>query len=142
MSSGIELRAILNRDIEKIKRQMASRCYSSANQLRRAALDVLGHRRGGSRHRVPGTKKYYTASAPGEPPAARTGTFRNSWQPSAHCDGTYFISRIESNVNVNGYNLGFLLEHGTSRMAPRPHHKRIIEKALPGIRRIYSEPYL
>ncbi len=141
MSAAIEFRAILNKDINSIKRQMASRCHRSANALRNAALDVLKGSRGGKRHRVPGTRKYYNASAPGSPPAVRTGTFRNSWQPTAICDGTSFISRIETNVNVNGHNLGAILEYGTSKMAPRPHHDRIREKALPKIREIYSEPY-
>jgi len=141
MSAAIEFRAILNKDIESIKQQMTSRCYRSANALRNAALDVLKGSRSGKSHRVPGTRKYYTASKPGSPPAVRTGTFRNSWQPSAICDGVSFISRIESNVNVNGYNLGALLEYGTSKMAARPHHDRIREKALPKIMEIYSEPY-
>ncbi len=141
MSAAIEFRAILNKDINSIKRQMQSRCYRSANALRNAALDVLKGSRGGNKHRVPGTRRYYNASKSGEPPAVRTGTFRNSWQPTAICDGVSFISRIETNVNVNGHNLGAILEYGTSKMAPRPHHDKIREKALPKIREIYSEPY-
>ncbi len=138
----ISLRAILDRDIAKIKRQMASRCHRGANELRNAAVKVLGQQGSGRQYYVPGTSTLYTASAPGQPPAARTGTFKNSWQSSTQCDGVSFISRIESNVNVNGYNLGELLENGTSRMAPRPHHEKIKELALPKIVSIYSEPYL
>ncbi len=141
MSADISLRAILDRNIEHIKRQMPSRCYRGAHKLRNAAVKILGQQGGGRRYYVPGTSRLYTASAPGEPPAARTGTFKNSWQPKVICDGASFISRIESNVNVNGHNLGELLENGTSRMAPRPHHDRIKQQALPEIVRIYSEPY-
>jgi len=142
MSAAIELRAILNKDIESIKKQMARRCCRAANELRNASVRVLGGSRGGKRHRVPGTDAYYTASSPGEPPAARTGTFMKSWQPSAHISGNSFISRIESNVNVNGHNLGAILEYGTSKMAARPHHEKIQQMALPKIIKIYEEPYL
>ncbi len=138
----ISLRAILDRDIEKIKRQMASRCHRGANALRNAAVEVLGQQGSGRQYHVPGTSTLYTASAPGQPPAACSGTFRRSWQPTMQISGNSFISRIESNVNVNGYNLGELLENGTSRMAPRPHHEKIKQQALPKIVSIYSEPYL
>lgn len=126
-----------------IRQQMASRTYRAANELRNAALDVLKGQRGGRRYRVPHTKEYYTASAPGEPPAARIGTFRNSWQPSMEYSGNVFIGKVESTARTdNGrYILGELLENGTSKMAPRPHHDKIKEKAEPKIVRIYSEPY-
>ncbi len=142
MSASIDLQAILNRDIEKMKRQLARRCVLAANELRNASVHVLGGSRGGRSYRVPGTGQYYTASSPGEPPAARTGTFMKSWQPSAHISGNSFISRIESNVNVNGHNLGAILEYGTSKMAPRPHHEKIQQMALPKIIKIYQKPYL
>jgi len=126
-----------------IRQQMAFRTYRAANELRNAALDVLRGQRGGRRYRVPHTKRYYIASAPGQPPAVRTGTFRNSWQPSMEYSGSTFLGKIESDARTdNGrYVLGELLENGTSRMAPRPHHDRIKEKAEPKIVRIYSEPY-
>lgn len=129
--------------VDKIKSQMESRAYRGANELRNASLLVLRGQGGGRRYRVPGTKSYYTASAPGSPPAVRTGAFRLSWQPSAHVMFGSYISRVESDLRTdNGrYNLGELLENGTSKMAPRPHHDRITEKALPEIMRIYDEPY-
>ena len=37
--------------------------------------------------------------------------------------------------------LGEILEEGTSRMAPRPHHEKILKHAEPKIVRIYSAPY-
>ena len=129
--------------VDQIKHQMESRSYRAANELRNAALDVLRGQRSGKRYRVPGTKRHYTASAPGEPPAVRTGAFRLSWQPSAHVVFGSYISRIESSQRTdNGqHTLGEILEKGTGRMAPRPHHDRILEKAEPNVVKIYSEPY-
>lgn len=34
-----------------------------------------------------------------------------------------------------------LLENGTSRMAPRPYQDKIMDEALPPVKRIYEEPY-
>lgn len=137
---------------EKIKQQMEGRAYRAANELRNSALIVLRGQRSGRRYKVPGTHRrqrdkvsgkmrrgrYYTASAPGEPPANRTGTFRNSWQPTARVVFGSYISRIESDVPYAEF-----LEDGTpgGKMAPRPHHDKILEHAEPKIVRIYEEPY-
>lgn len=128
---------------EKIQHQMESRAVRASYELYNASQLVLRGQRHGRRYRVPGTKRYYTASAPGEPPAVRTGAFRMSWQPkSQRVFGTYF-SRIESDYRVGGgrYNLGDLLEDGTKRMAPRPYSDKIIQRAEKKINAIYSEPY-
>lgn len=128
---------------EKIQHQMESRAVRASYELYNASQLVLRGQRHGRRYRVPGTKLYYTASAPGEPPAVRTGVFRMSWQPkSQRVFGTYF-SRIESDYCVGGgrYNLGDLLENGTKRMAPRPYSDQIVQRAEKKINAIYSEPY-
>lgn len=143
--------------VENIKQQMEARSYMAANELRNASQLVLRGARSGRRYKVPGTYRrqrdkstgkmkngrYYTASAPGEPPAMRTGTFRLSWQPTARVVYGSYISRIESDASTdNGlHNLGEILEDGTSRMDPRPYQDRILEKAEPKIIRIYSKSY-
>lgn len=141
MSASAEFRAELNAATKRIQQQMRSRCVRSSNELRNAAIDVLGSAGGGRVYGVPATKRRYVASAPGQPPAVRTGAFRNSWTPASVVSGNIYTSRIESRLNVNGYVLGELLENGTSKMAARPHHDKIKEQALPNIKRIYSEPY-
>ena len=155
--NGPSLEAIAQRVSNEIRQEMERRSYLAANELRNAAMQVLRGQRSGRRYKVPGTYRrqrdktdgkmkngrYYTASAPGEPPAVRTGVFRNSWRPTAKVVFGSYISRIESDVTTeNGrYNLGEILEEGTSRMAPRPHHDLILEKAEPKIFRIYDKPY-
>lgn len=142
---------------ERIKYQMERRSFLAANELRNASQLVLRGQRSGRRYKVPGTYRrqrdkvtgkmrngrYYTASAPGEPPAVRTGAFRMSWQPTAMVVFGSYISRIESDLRTDNerYNLGQILEKGTSRMAPRPYEDRILDMAEPKIVRIYAEPY-
>ena len=93
------------------------------------------------------TYRKYTASAPGEPPAVRTGAFRASWHRKVYFkdeSGHDFTAHgvTESRLKVGGkYLLGDLLDNGTSRMAARPYKQRVIEKSLPKVRRIYREPY-
>lgn len=142
-NASAQFDAMVKEITENIKLQMESRAYRGANELRNASQLVLRGQRSGRRYRVPGTKRYYTASAPGEPPAVRTGVFRMSWQPSAHVIFGSYISRVESTTRTNNgrYILGELLENGTSKMAPRPHQDKILEKAEPNIVKIYSEPY-
>ena len=93
------------------------------------------------------TYKRYRASAPGEPPAVRTGTFREKWQTKTESTGSgdslSVRAMIENDVRTdNGkYLLGPLLEDGTGKMAPRPYKEKIQQKALPKAVRIYREPY-
>lgn len=136
---------------------MEARSYRISNELRNSALLVLRGQRHGRRYKVPGTYRrqkdrktgkmrngrYYTASAPGEPPAVRHGTFRLSWQPTTYVFFDAYFSRIESSHTTprSGYVLGELLENGTSKMAPRPHHDRILKMTEDTAVRIYAEPY-
>lgn len=144
-----QLNAACERIAQKISIGVRSRGYRAANELRNASQLVLRGQRSGRRYRVPGTKSYYTASAPGEPPAVRTGAFRAGWQAKQEITsgaGTDVTVRsyIESNTRTdNGkYTLGAILEDGSSRMAPRPYQEKIQEKALPKIKKIFKEPYL
>lgn len=141
--------AIIDQILDSIKHQMMSRAYRAANEMRNEAIDnVLKGQRSGRVYRVPMTKVKYTASAPGEPPANRTGMFRLAWHPTAKAEtvGANFTvtSQIENSVTIpNGQLLGEILEHGSpgGKIAPRPHHERIQKAALPAIKRIYEEPY-
>lgn len=143
--TGNTIEIIARDKVEKIRSQLPNRAYRAANALRNAELDVLskqaGH--GGRRYRIPGTRKYYTASAPGEVPAIRTGTYRLSWRPKVESSGDVYKSIIESTVKAGKYVLGDILENGTpgGQMAPRPHQEKILIKARPEILRIYEKDY-
>ena len=73
-SVGKAIRATVKGQVEEINRQALSRGVRAVNALRSAELRALKGRRTGRVYRRPFTKKAtYTASAPGEPPARRTG---------------------------------------------------------------------
>lgn len=127
--------------VTKINRQVRSRGTRVKNALRNAELEVLRGKRSGRKYRKPDSKRRYTASAPGEPPARRMGALRLNWtggvEPSAGSSGnTKVTAYIESQTPYAGY-----LENGTNKMAARPYVEKIKEKAQPEIEKIMSEDY-
>lgn len=141
-SPGSAIKAVVREQVTEINRKAVSRGVRAVNAIRNAELEVLKGQRNGKVYRKPFTKKAtYTASAPGEPPARRTGNLRLHWNgqvrsESAANGGTVVIAQLESQESYSG-----LLEHGTSRMAPRPFVDKIKQKAVPEIQKIYSQPY-
>ena len=124
-SAGRSVRAKVSEAAAGISRQAASRGVRAVNALRNAELNVLKGQRSGKRYRKYPYKSMYTASAPGEPPARRTGNLR-----------VEIIAELESQEPYAA-----ALENGTSKMAPRPFVEKIKEEAAPEIQRIYSEHY-
>jgi HK97 gp10 family phage protein len=109
--------------------------------MRNAELEVLKGQRSGRVYRKYPYKSTYTASAPGEPPARRTGNLRMHWNGQVRTEGgagggTTVIAQLESQESYAGY-----LENGTATMKPRPFIDRIVEKAAPEVENIYKEPY-
>lgn len=127
--------------IKEIKWKMKARGARASLELRNAAILTLRGQGKGRVYRVPGTRRKYTASAPGDVPAVRTGTYRMAWKPRSMITENTVTARIENPTKVGRYVLGELLEDGTSKMDSRPHLEKIKEKARPKIERIFNEPY-
>lgn len=131
--------------LKALDKEVSQRTYRASNELRNSALYVLRGKRSGKIYPVPNTKKKYRASAPGEPPAVRTGVFRLSWGTHVHVEkkGVHFraVAAIESRERAGGHLLGEMLENGHGNTAPRPYKQRVIDRALPKIKEIYSKPY-
>lgn len=141
MSSSEKIQRIVREQVEKINRQVVSRGTRAVNAIRNAELEVLKGKRSGRVYRKPYSRSNYTASAPGEPPARRTGNLRLHWNGQVKSvggaqGGVSIVAELESKEHYAGYP-----EYGTSKMAARPFKEKITEKSLPEIERIYSEPY-
>lgn len=134
------LKIVVDDTVKKVNREAASRGTRAVNAIRNAELEVLRGKRSGRVYRKPHTKSRYTASAPGEPPARRTGNLRLNWngtvESSSTGSGLRVTAVLESQERYSTY-----LENGTRRMAPRPFKQPISEKAMPEIERIYHEKY-
>lgn len=146
--------------VRQAGQEVKSRGFRVANELRTASNFVLRGQRHGRRYKVPGTYRrqrdkatgkmrngrYYTASAPGEPPAVRTGMFRLGWKQRSYAEdlsgGQCNVHGvIENDQKVGSHLLGDILDEGTKRMAPRPYKQRVIDRAMPKVLGIYNEPY-
>lgn len=134
------LKIAVDDTVKKVNREAASRGMRAVNAIRNAELEVLRGKRSGRVYRKPHTKSNYTASAPGEPPARRTGNLRLNWngtvESSSTGSGLRVTAVLESQERYSTY-----LENGARRMAPRPFKQPISEKAMPEIERIYHEKY-
>ena len=134
------LKIVVDDTVKKVNREAASRGMRAVNAIRNAELEVLSGKRSGRVYRKPHTKSHYTASAPGEPPARRTGNLRLNWngtvESSSTGSGLRVTAVLDSQERYSTY-----LENGTRRMAPRPFKQPISEKAMPEIERIYHEKY-
>nr|DAL67003.1 MAG TPA: type I neck protein [Caudoviricetes sp.] len=140
-SAGSAIRANVKDHVTNINRKVVSRGVRAVNAIRNAELEVLKGQRSGKVYRKPYSKATYTASAPGEPPARRTGNLRMHWNGQVKSEnssggGVAIIAELESQEPYASY-----LENGTSKMAARPFTEKIKEEAEPEIKRIYSEPY-
>lgn len=135
-----QLKIAVDDTVKNVNREAASRGMRAVNAIRNAELEVLRGKRSGRVYRKPHTKSHYTASAPGEPPARRTGNLRLNWngtvESSSTGSGLRVTAVLESQERYSTY-----LENGTRRMAPRPFKQPISEKAMPEIERIYHEKY-
>lgn len=135
------------RDVfDRIGKEVELRSWLVSMEVRNATMYVLRGQRSGRTYRVPGTKRTYTASAPGEAPANRTGVFRASWQmhsETVDVDGSDItVAGVESRYKVpRGHLLGEILEKGTQKMSPRPYKEAVRQRAMQGAVKIYNRTY-
>lgn len=148
----------VNRAIDSTARKKMSEAVQA---VRTQTLETLSGSRTGRVYRVPGTKRLYTASSPGKPPAQATGHLRQSIKVSVEGDGRKVVGKCGTDVIY-----GPMLEFGTRGGAiirpkaarvlafftggkmvfatqviqgpikPRPWLKISFEKAMPKVKRI------
>lgn len=132
MSAAADLEVAVKEIVQGINAAAISRADRGLNIMRNAALIVLGQDGSGRTYRRGG--RVQVASAPGQPPAPDYGNLRRNWQRRRYITGKV---RITLEIKSRMFYAGFL-EHGTRRMAARPYHDRIKQKALPEIQALYS----
>lgn len=131
--------------ISHIRNQIGIRSVKASNELKNSVRFILYGRRHGRRYKNPSTGKMYTASAPGEAPANRTGTLRLSYHSKTYAqrngNNYEFHAVADSNYRVRDRLLGQMLEQGTAKIRPRPFREAAIRRALPKVIEIYNRDY-
>ena len=119
--------------ITHLNGQLKGRMIEACNEVRNTTLETLSGTRSGRTYCVPGTKRLYTASAPGEAPAIATGELRQHVKWELEQGGK---------VGLVGTDLekGLHLEYGTSKMQARPWLRKSFEKSENKVKDIFQRP--
>ena len=101
----IGIRVEVDKITKSIGRQVVSRGYRAVNAIRNAELEVLNGKGGGT----------YVASAPGQPPARRSGALRQAWsgrveEGASGGGSTSIVAVLQSDMFYAEY-----LENGTRK---------------------------
>ena len=118
--------------IKKIADHAEERMLEAVDEVRNATLETLSGSRSGRIYKVPGTGVYYTASAPGEPPAVQLGDLRKSVKGGIEKEGKDVIGFVGSELPKAS-----MLEMGTSKMLPRPWLRPSFEKSVDKVKSIF-----
>lgn len=125
-------------NVDKLTKEMEANFQKAMKRavytVHRELTHVLSGSRSGKMYPVPGTRnserqgtsrgegkkpkkvKLYRASAPGEAPASRLGDLRTSYRPIVEGRGFNAVGKVGTPLKY-----GPMLEHGTKKMAKRPH---------------------
>ncbi|NPV72079.1 MAG: HK97 gp10 family phage protein [Firmicutes bacterium] len=131
--ASVRLEVQTDQVLREIDRTLARRTLDACRYLEHEVKRVLSGPRHGRRYRKPGTiRAWYTASAPGEPPAQRTGRLRSSIRSRLLARRfLWYIGEVGTDVEYASH-----LEFGTSRMEPRPFLRPAYERSRAAIREI------
>ena len=115
--------------IEQSDARAMENLQAAAYVWRSGIVNNLTGEGGGRRYRVYGTGRYYTASAPGQPPASMTGRLRSNVHVEMDPAGKAALVGILAELDYARF-----LEKGTRYMAPRPFIQPSLEENMAEIR--------
>ncbi len=135
---GIEttLRFHTKEVVKSIEHAAVKRMLEATAEVRSVVLETLSGNRTGRTYKVPGTRRTYTASSPGQPPAQRIGELRQSVKTSVEVEDKVVIGLVGTE-RVQGKHL----EYGTRNMEARPWLKVSFEKAMPKLKEILGKTW-
>lgn len=133
MATEVKLKFHTREVLHSINQSASRKMAAAVNEVRNTVLETLSGSRTGETYYVPGTRRQYTASAPGESPAVATSELRESI-------GTSIESELGGVVGKVGTDKiqGKMTEFGTRNMAPRPWLRKSFEKAEGKVKAILS----
>jgi len=139
MKNEVTLKFNTKEVMHSIQQAASERMIEAVNEVRNVTLETLSGHRSGRIYYVPGTRRRYTASAPGEAPAQATGKLRQSVKTTIEGKDRAVIGKVGTDLEY-----GKVLEFGTRgpKLAPRPWLRPSFEKALPRVKEILSRKWL
>ncbi len=140
MPVGIKLKLNLTKLYQEMDKAAPKLMKQAVNELRNTVLTTLSGKRkpDPSRiYRVPGTKRLYQASSPGEAPAQVTSELRQSIKGSVEGTGRSVFGKVRATAKH-----ALPLEFGTRKMKARPFMKPSFDKSLDKIKSILSRKWV
>lgn len=136
MENSVKLK-FHTKEVTKAMDDAASkRMLEAVNEVRNTVLDTLSGPRTGRTYYVPGTKRKYTASSPGEPPATATAQLRQNIKVKVEGDGRKVVGYVGTDKIQ-----GLMTEIGTIHMAPRPWLGISFKKSLDKVKSILGRQW-
>lgn len=137
MGAKVELVFHTKEVIRTIENMAFKRMLEAANEVRNTVLETLSGSRSGRTYKVPGTRRTYTASAPGQPPAVATARLRQSVKTSIEVENRAVVGKVGTDLEY-----GKALEFGTKNMAARPWLKRSFDESMDKVKGIFGKKWL
>jgi len=166
MATDVKLTFHTDKVVKSIEDAAAKKMAEAVIAVHKATVETLSTAGTDRRYLVPGTKTWYTASSPGQPPARATGTLAKSVKYSVEGEGRTVVGKVGTELAY-----GRMLEFGTrggaiirpkgkvlafgvdGKMAfatqviqgpilPRPWLKPSFEKSLDKVKSILSRKWL
>jgi len=125
----------------EVERDMSADAEEAVAQavtyLQQVGRRMLTGPRTGRFYKIPGTNRYYQASAPGEPPAERLGDLRDSLDTAMTRDAEWVAGYMGTPLFY-----GRDLEVGTMNVLPRPWMSRLFAENRREVRAILEGAFL
>jgi len=138
VGAGLKVLIQINKETQrKLDNVAKDRMHEAVIELHKTTVETLSGSRSGRTYRVPGTKKTYTASSPGQPPAQATGRLRQSIKWAVNSIAGKLIGKVGTNLDY-----GVMLEYGTRRMKARPWLRVSSDKASAKIKQIFGRKWM
>jgi len=139
MADGCEVKLTFHTDkvvkaIDDAQSKLMSEAVDAVHKT--VVEETLGGTRSGRTYYVPGTRRTYTASAPGEPPAVATAELRQNIKTSVGSEGKTVVGMVGTDKIQ-----GKMTEFGTRNMVARPWLRVSFEKAMPKIKEIFGKKW-
>lgn len=119
---------------KKLKGSYLEKMQKATQVVHTETLKTLQGNRSGREYFVPGTKKTYIASSPGEAPASATGTLRQHVKTEITVEERTIVGGVGTDVKYGPW-----LELGTVNMLPRPWLRPSFEKTEEEVKKILGE---
>ena len=120
--------------VNAAEKSLPKQCLRACHEVRNEWVRSLTGTRSGRQYRIPGTKRFYTASAAGEAPAQRLADLRRSIRVMPRFEFGKAQARVGSMLDYALY-----LEYGTENMSPRPSLGPAKDRAMPKVLSIFAE---